>query len=127
MTALEAPSLDLTRLNATMLYAQLYDMVLNPEAYCGKTVRMKGAYATVMDESTSKRHHACFISDAAACCAQGVEFVATNAPAYPADYPPAGSTITVQGVFDTYMQDGGQYAYIRDAVLISGLSPKKGG
>lgn len=61
-------------------------MVMNPAAYCGKTVRMKGAYVSVLDDSMSKRYHACFISDAAACCAQGGEFVATNATAYPAEY-----------------------------------------
>ena len=33
---------DLTELSASMVYAEVYDMVYNPDDYVGKTVRAKG-------------------------------------------------------------------------------------
>lgn len=108
---------DLTKLNRTMVYSQIFDMMRSPGAYRGKTVRMKGTYATTVPQGTTNRYHACFISDAAACCAQGVEFVATNALSYPADFPADGAPIVVQGVFDTYEEGGNRFAHVRDAIL----------
>lgn len=108
---------DLTKLNRTMVYSQIFDMMRSPGAYRGKLVRMKGTYATTVPQGTTNRYHACLITDAAACCAQGVEFVPTNAVAYPADFPNEGAPILVQGVFDTYEEDGNRYSHIRDAFL----------
>lgn len=116
--------IDLAVPNRTLVYSQLYDMLFNPETYRGKTVRMKGAYAPVAPaEGTAKRYHACVISDAAACCAQGVEFVPTNATAYPDDFPAAGQPIIVQGTFDTYEEDGHRFCHVRDAHLSFAPAP----
>ena len=110
--------IDLTAMNRTMVYSQVFDMMQSPGPYRGKTVRMKGTYATTVPQGPTNRYHACFISDAMACCAQGIEFVPTNAVSYPADFPSDGAPIVVQGVFDTYVEDGNRFAHVRDALLL---------
>ena len=109
--------IDLTKMNAPMVYARVFDMMQNPRGYAGKSVRMRGSYSTVFDPATSNRYHACFISDAAACCAQGVEFSPTNCTVYPADFPSEGAPILVQGVFETYLEDGNEFSRVANAVL----------
>ena len=56
---------------------------------------------------------------AAACCAQGIEFVLAGDYAYPQDYPALDTEITVHGIFNTYEDDTGTYVQLKDAVLES--------
>ena len=57
------------------------------------------------------------ISDATACCAQGIEFVLAGEHTYPDDYPELGSEIVIHGIFNTYEYETGAYVQLRDAVL----------
>ena len=59
--------IDLTGLNANMLYAQVYEMTSDPEKYVGKRVRAKGTFAYTSDPDTGGEYFAVFIADAAAC------------------------------------------------------------
>ncbi len=61
--------------------------------------------------------HDCSISDAMACCQQGIEFAPTNAVVWPQDFPAPGARILVQGVFDTYEEKGQRFVHLRNAVL----------
>ena len=45
------------------------------------------------------------ISDATACCSQGIEFVLDGNYSYPEDYPSIGTEITVVGKFNYYTED----------------------
>ncbi|MCR5675796.1 MAG: hypothetical protein K6G16_08815 [Lachnospiraceae bacterium] len=110
---------DLTILNSTMVYSEVYNMMYYPEKYIGKSVRMRGTYSYYQDQETGKSYLACFISDAAACCQQGIEFELKDAATrkYPDDYPQAYDDITVVGIYDTYEEDGFVYCTLRDAVL----------
>ena len=108
---------DLTVLNATMTYAQVNDMMVTPENYIGKKVKMTGTYVEFFDDTTGKRYYSCIIKDALACCAQGIEFIPTDAFTYPADYPLEEDVVTVIGIFDTYLEDGYRYVTLRDAVF----------
>ncbi len=110
--------IDLTVLSGTMVYSEVYNMMVYPEMYIGKTVKMKGPFAYYYDEATGNYYFACIIQDATACCAQGIEFVLTEDYTYPDDYPEFNREICVVGVFDTYQE--GQYTYctLRNAVLI---------
>ena len=57
--------------------------------------------------------YAVVISDATACCQQGLEFKWQGEHAYPADYPPEGAEIEVTGTFKTgQTSDGFDYFYI---------------
>ncbi len=109
---------DLTALSGTMVYSEVYRMIVIPEEYLGKTVRMKGNFAIYQNETTGEMFYACLIQDATACCAQGIEFVLKGEHSYPNDYPARGSEITVEGVFDTYMDGEFRYCTLRDATLL---------
>lgn len=65
---------DLTQLNANMVFAQVYDMVYNSENYMGKKIRIKGPFA-YYQETDGREFFAVVITDAPGCCSQGIEFV----------------------------------------------------
>ena len=44
--------IDLTKLSKTMVYSEVYNIMLNPADYVGKTMRMGGEYYSFTDEST---------------------------------------------------------------------------
>ena len=108
---------DLTALDSNMVYAQVYDMVFGETDYNGKKVRAKGIFDYYQDPSTKKEYFAVIISDATACCAQGIEFVLAGDHTYPDDYPEIGSEIVVHGIFNTYEDETGAYVQLKDAVL----------
>ena len=107
--------IDLTVLNSQMVYAQVSDMMDNPDDYIGKTVRMKGTLAFVEDDGVM--YFACFIKDAQQCCQQGIEFVRSGDYVFPDDYPELNAPIMVEGTFTVYEDDGEQYASLFDATM----------
>ncbi len=104
--------IDLTSLSSTMVYSEVYNMLMEPERYIGKNIRMAGGYSAFLDENTGNIYRVCMIVDATACCAQGMEFILADE-----NYPEMESDITVVGTFQTYMEDGTQYCHLVDAVL----------
>ncbi|MBO4678395.1 MAG: hypothetical protein J5626_01855 [Lachnospiraceae bacterium] len=108
---------DLTKLSKTMVYSEVYNIMVNPDDYIGKTIRMGGAYNIFVDETTGMTYYYCVIQDATACCAQGIEFILKDDYKYPDDYPEEGTNVTVVGRFDTYMEGEYMYCTLRDAVL----------
>ena len=114
---------DLTTLSSTMVYAEVFNMMMNPNDYVGKIVKMRGAFGIgysykedgTMDENTLV--YACVIADATACCSQGIEFVLSGEHTYPDDYPEPGSEITVVGTFATYEEYSMLFCTLTDAVM----------
>ena len=109
---------DLTALSSTMVYSEVYNMMIQPDRYIGKTVKMQGSYYMFHDINTDLYYYSCIIQDATACCSQGLEFILTEDYAYPEDYPAMGDEITVIGVFDTYMEGKDKYCTLRDSRLL---------
>ena len=109
--------IDLTQLDSNMVYAQVYDMVYNPDAYAGRNVRAQGPFAYYQDENTGKEYFAVLISDATACCAQGIEFVLEKDAVYPDDYPETGTEIVVDGVYNMYEENGSTYVQLLHAQI----------
>ena len=105
---------DLTALSSTMVYSEVYNMLNAPEGYVGKTVKMTGGYSAFMDESTGAVYRVCMIADAAACCAQGMEFVLKEGE----EYPEMESDITVVGTFQLYDENGSTYCHLVDASIV---------
>lgn len=103
--------LDLTQLSSTVVYAEVYNMLVTPENYTDKVVRMTGEYQEYVDEHTGELYHSCVIYDALACCQQGVEFVLADG-----DYPVEGTAITVVGRYETYTTPYYDYFHLVDAV-----------
>ena len=112
-----AVDVDLTALSSTMVYGEVYNMMMQPDDYIGKDVKMEGEFAPYLDEATGKYYFACIVKDATACCAQGIEFELAGDYSYPYDYPAEGATICVVGCFDTYTEGGNNYCVLRNATL----------
>ena len=62
--AFEQVDIDLTSMNADMVYATVYDMMANPAAYEGKTVRMTGPYYYTYYDPTAAIYYYVLIKDA---------------------------------------------------------------
>ena len=113
----EAPGvdLDLTTLSGTVVYSQVYDMMMQPGAYTGQRIKLKGSFSYFQDPGTRQEYFAAVIADATACCAQGIEFVWKGEHTYPRDYPPIDTEITVTGTFGTYEENGFTYLQLTEA------------
>lgn len=116
-TTAEAKSvdLDLTELSSTVVYSEVYNMLITPDDYKGKIIKMKGQFNQYTDEETGKIYNAVIIPDATACCQQGLEFELldkTN-PNFE-----QGAEITVVGTFDTYSDGKFLYCHLKNAKII---------
>ena len=115
LSTTEGLDIDLTILSSNMIYTQVYNMMITPEDYIGKNIKMSGFYTSAVDDVTGKIYHACIIPDATACCTTGIEFVLAGDYKYPDDYPEEGGKVAVEGIFDTYEEDGYTYCTLREA------------
>jgi len=124
-TSADGVDVDLTVLSSTMVYSEVYNMLyFYPEDYYGKTVKMTGLFnvyqwvdenGVVLDMPVA---YACIISDATACCAEGVEFVLEGDLSYPDDYPELGAEITVIGEFQPYEENGMTWYHLINARMV---------
>lgn len=116
----ETVDYDLTQMSSDMVYATVYQMMVTPEEYEGKTFRIDGNFYATYYEATKKYYFYCIIQDATACCAQGMEFIWDDGShIYPDEYPEDNAEIVVEGTFETYREDGDENLYCRlsDAIL----------
>lgn len=109
--------IDLTKLSSSMVYAQVYDMVYSSDDYIGQSVKVSGQFSYYKDPQTDNEYFAVLVSDAAACCSQGIEFVLDGEYSYPEDYPETGTDITVTGRFSYYKENYATYVQLTDAEL----------
>ena len=109
---------DLSVMSGTVVYAEVYNIVTDPDTYRGKTIKMTGNLATYHDDKTGMDYFACIIPDATACSSQGIEFRTTDSFRYPEDYPEIGKEITVIGTFDTYKEEPYEYPVLDQAVIV---------
>lgn len=116
----ESVDYDLTKMGSDMVYATVYQMMVNPKDYEGKKVRVQGLYYGAWYEPTSQYYFYVIIQDALACCSQGIEFIWEDGNhVYPDEYPQDGSEVEVMGVFETYQEEGDEtiYCRLRDSSL----------
>ena len=114
-TATHDPSkidLDLTKMSATMIYSTMFDMLVMPEDYIEKNIKVKGWFETYTDPQSGELYYAVVVPDATACCQQGLEFVWLGEHSYPEDFPDTGADITVTGVYKLIENDGITYNYL---------------
>lgn len=107
---------DLTQFTSTMMYAQIADMLMVPEEYAGKTVKMEGRFEVYGDPDKENPDLACIVNDATACCSVGLRFVLTDEYTS-ADFPLNGSDIIITGTFQTYEYQGYTYGEVQDAKM----------
>jgi hypothetical protein len=91
-------------------------MVYNGDNYFSKKVKVKGPFS-YFKEDDGREFFAVLVSDATACCSQGIEFVLKEESKYPDDYPKIGTDITVVGDFNYYKEDYNTYIQLTDAAM----------
>ena len=75
-------------MNKDMVYAIVYQLMVEPDKYIGKTLCIDGLYYTGQNEKTGTYYHYSIIKDALSCCSQGLEFVWGDVShVYPDEYP----------------------------------------
>ena len=104
--------LDLTKMSATMIYTTIFDMLVMPEDYVEKNIKLKGWFETYLDPYTNELYYAVVVPDATACCQQGIEFVWPGEHTFPDDFPEPGKDITVTGLYKIIESDGITYNYL---------------
>ncbi len=113
----EGVDVDLTQLSSTMVYSEVFAMMMAPEDYDGKIVKMTGLYNFYHDAMVDKDYHACVVQDATACCAQGIDFVLADEDQDESAYPEIDEEITVTGEFNIYQEGEYRFFRLKDAVL----------
>ncbi len=103
--------IDLTKLSSTMVFSEVYNMMISPEEYVGKTMKAEGIFQVYQD-SNNRNFYALVIADATACCQQGLELIWDGDHTYPDDYPKENSEIEITGVYQSYMEEGNTYYYV---------------
>ena len=104
---------DLTKLSATMVYAEVNQMVTVPTDYMGKSVKMNGQLRVMHNDELNTDYFFVVIADATACCSQGIEFIWDNGnKVYPDDFPAEYTEVIVTGTFSSYDELGTTYYYI---------------
>ena len=110
--------LDLSVLSGTFVYAEVYNLMAEPEEYMGKTIKIRGIYSVFQEPSTGVVYHACVIPDATACCMQGIEFVRAGDPGGKEAYGEEGATVTVTGRLESYLDGGITYLHLVDSDVV---------
>lgn len=64
---------DLTEQNATMVFSQVYDMLVNPEFYEDKSFKIEGECQFFEHPQTGEMLYFIVVMDALGCCPQGIE------------------------------------------------------
>lgn len=93
---------DLTTMSSTMIYAEVFNMVLMPDEYEDKNIKIKGHFAVYISEKTGDKYYSIIIPDATQCCQQGIDFVLLDdAKKYPQDFPAIGQEMILVGKYKT--------------------------
>ena len=111
---------DITKMSPTFVYAQVFNMLIDPDEYEGKIIRIKGDFYVLSHEEDNgevKNSFSCIVQDATACCAQGLTFNLKGSYVYPDDYPAPGEEIIVQGRFHQFDAGGFTRIELVDSTL----------
>ena len=110
---------DLTVMGADMVYATVYQMMIDPKSYIGKSFKIRGNYYSSYSNDKDVYYHFCMIKDAAACCAQGLELLwADEKMNRHENCPEEDALVTVEGVFETYEEGPNTYGRIKNAKIV---------
>ena len=109
--------LDLTKMSATMIYSTIFDMLIMPEDYVEKNIKVKGWFQTYQNPEDGETYFAVVVPDATACCQQGLEFVWPGNHSYPKDYPNNGDVVTITGIYKLTETDGITYNYLEASAV----------
>lgn len=104
--------LDLTQMNANMIYAEVFNMLIEPENYINKNIKVSGYFNIFENENSGEKYYAIIIPDALECCQQGLEIVWLGEHS-PNEYPSQNEKVTVVGRYSLKeLEDGITYNYL---------------
>ena len=89
---------DLTKMNYNIASGLLFDMLIEPEKYANKTIKIKGQFHSEIYEN--KRIFAILIWDMTGCCPSGLSVVPLSTMKYPDDFPDSGYYTTITGTLE---------------------------
>lgn len=104
---------DLTVLTPNMVYAEVSNMMMYPDNYLGKTIKVSGPYFPMYYDVTDNYYHYVLIEDALACCQNGMEFIwEEGIHTYPDEYPKENDIIEIVGELKSYKEESYTYYYL---------------
>lgn len=110
---------DLSIMGSDMVYATVYQLMVDPKTYIGKSFKIRGNYYSSYSQELDTYYHFCMIKDAAACCAQGIEILwADEKMNRNENCPEEDTMVTVEGVFETYEEGKNTYGRLKDARIV---------
>mgnify|MGYP007110401609 FL=1 len=110
---------DLSSMGPDMVYATIYQMMIDPKSYVGKSFKVTGNYYSSYSKENDQYYHFCMVKDAAACCAQGLELLwADESMNRHENCPDEEALVTVEGVFETYEEGQNTYGRLKDVRLV---------
>ncbi len=92
--------IDLTTMSDTIVYSQVYDIMVNYTDYIGKTINLVGQFNSLYYEEIAQTLSFVIINDALGCCPQGLEVRFADDVVL----PETNTNISIQGEFATYME-----------------------
>ena len=111
---------DLSSMGPDMVYATIYQMMIDPKSYVGKSFKVTGNYYSSYSKENDQYYHFCMVKDAAACCAQGLELLwADDSMNKHENCPDEEALVTVEGVFETYEEGQNTYGRLKDVRLVN--------
>ena len=111
---------DLSSMGPDMVYATIYQMMIDPKSYVGKSFKVTGNYYSSYSKENDQYYHFCMVKDAAACCAQGLELLwADDNTNKHENCPDEEALVTVEGVFETYEEGQNTYGRLKDVRLVN--------
>ena len=113
--SVEKCDIDLTNLSTTVAYSQVTNFWKTPDEFMGKRIKIRGTFNVISENG--RNYYSCNIGDATACCTAFLEFILKDDLKYPDEYPNKGDTVTVEGAFETYLENGTVFCQLKDATL----------
>lgn len=105
--------IDMTVMPANMVFSQVSHIMMEPDTYLGKTMKVKGPYYALYYENTGNYYHYILITDALACCENGIEFIwDEGSHVYPDEYPEDKQEIVITGELKCYEEENYIYYYL---------------
>ena len=110
----EKLAVDLTKLSSTMVYAEVFNMLIMPDEYDGKLMKVKGTFSEFIPNGETEKVTTVVVSDALGCCQQGLEFVIDdNSPLKNQGLPSENQEIEIIGRFVlTQTKEGLDFFYL---------------
>lgn len=104
--------IDFSTMNYNIISSQLFNIMIEPEEYSGKTIKFRGNFYSNFEESLNQRFYSVLVYDSTACCQVGFEIQLPDNPEYPSGYPEEMAEIEVYGTLIHEESDGTDRFYI---------------